>query len=64
MSKPTTFEEWWENEPFKSATAPAHLCKRAWQSATAAERERCAKVAEDHPQHRGATIAAAIRKGK
>ena len=41
-----TFDEWWKKEHFTPCDFRYGLVKAAWQAATLAEREECAKVAE------------------
>ena len=70
-----TFEEWW-GDAFPDLD-DYELAQAAWQAATAAERERCAKVAEGlleqtvvtdtrviHSNAMAQRIAAAIREDK
>lgn len=63
---PATFEEWFALERYlfydESEFDKSH--QEAWDAATLAERERCAKVAEDRDSPIGNAIAAAIRKGE
>jgi hypothetical protein len=43
-----TFEEWWETEGRKwEPSGQSNVAWMAWEAATTAERERCAKVCED-----------------
>jgi len=59
------FEAWWSDPAAPEGplfTTEQH-CWQAWQAATLAERERCAKVCDANPTMIGALIAAAIRKG-
>ena len=44
-----TFEEWWESDLWRHGFGNKLLLEEAWQAATKAERERCAKMAEEWP---------------
>lgn len=67
---PMTFEEWWDSPP-PGDDSLRSTAKGAWEAGVAAERERCAKVAEEgqylHPDaptaRFGREVAAAIRRG-
>lgn len=57
-----TFEEWWANwspEPVKDEYERT-LAKRAWEAATKAEREACAKVCENMANGHTTTKASAL----
>ena len=57
-----TFDEWWELHGSKWALPNERLiAKQAWQAATRAEREECAKVCEKSDRYRGEYFAAKIR---
>jgi hypothetical protein len=43
-----TFEEWWEKGGGGAHGVVKEFARIAWEAATAAERERCAKVCEDN----------------
>lgn len=64
------FKTWWDKSVF-SCGLPLHqsTARAAWEAATLAERERCAKVCEeivkaDHLKIIGKAFAEAIRKGE
>lgn len=74
MNNREAFEAWWNglesNYPCYGEENHRNIAENAWQAATAAERERCAKVCDVlWEQHDGSTAygchlcAAAIRKG-
>lgn len=41
-----TFEEWWGKRVVVGNDNDKDTCRQVWEAATAAERERCAKVCE------------------
>ena len=44
-----TFEDWWEENDRRM---PEYWSAReAWDAATAAERQRCREIAEEHERH-------------
>ena len=66
-----TFDEWWVSHPIKDLKVGPDDVKAAWDAAIAAERERCAKIADnraldksDNSWMAAEGIAAAIRVGK
>lgn len=66
-----TFTEWWQTRwpKLERTTISLNDCMSAWDAATLAERERCAKLAEGfvgppHVDGYGHEIAAAIRSGE
>ena len=70
MTSREVFEAWMENgaTPLRRGTSEQYVnpytsaAWAAWQAATAAERERCAKIAESmHPEDRPDDYAWAIR---
>ena len=47
-----TFDEWWNDDrDALSTVADKGLAKSAWDAATAAERQRCREIAEEHERH-------------
>lgn len=50
-----TFDEWWNDDmDALSTVADKRLAKSAWDAATAAERQRCREIAEEHERNAGA----------
>ena len=57
-----TFDEWAKSRPLGEPNSHGYLmAKAAWQAATRAEREECAKVCEKSDRYRGEYFAAKIR---
>lgn len=44
-----TFDEWWRNAIARHLHRPESIAEAAWQAATLAEREECAKVCDVFP---------------
>ena len=43
-----TFEEWWKTRVVVGNDNDKDTCRQVWEAATAAERERCAAIADKH----------------
>ena len=67
MDERKAFEAWAGKREKAPTTSAWDYAFKAWQAATLAERERAAKVVEDHPEGSSyqlrPRLAAAIRKG-
>lgn len=62
-----TFEEWWKGcDAWDGSDYPPYPINAAWEAATLAERERCAKETDYYATHSitAKNIAEAIRKGE